>query len=60
MATRKIFVAFFDARILPLAKRARVTPTTVSVARTAWTTMPGSICSKMYEIPPTKTPCAAA
>ena len=56
----KIFVALFEARTLPLANRASVTPTTTSVPSTACETMPGKLTSKKLEMPPTKTPSTAA
>ena len=61
MAIRKIFVAFFEARILPEANSASVTPTTTSVAMTAWVTMPPpNRISYHAEMPPTKMPCTPA
>src|SRR3546814_20927645 len=56
----KIFVARAEARILPLANRASVTPTTDTVARVAWKTMPGKMNSKKAEMPPTNRPSKAA
>ena len=52
-------MAFFDARILPLANSASVTPTTASVPITACATMPGHCVSKSTEMPPRNTPWAA-
>ena len=56
----KTLVARFEARTLPLAKRARVTPTTERVASVACTTMPGHMYSKNAEMPPMKRPSKAA
>ena len=43
IAIMKIFVARLVARILPLAKRASVMPTTAKVPSTACTTMPSNM-----------------
>ena len=53
-------MAFFDARTLPVANSASVTPTTASVPMTACATMPDHWDSNISEMPPRKTPCAAA
>ncbi|MDQ1129230.1 hypothetical protein QE381_001358 [Microbacterium sp. SORGH_AS 888] len=53
-------MARLEARILPLAKRASVTPTTTRVASVACRTMPGQMNSKNDEIAPTNRPSKAA
>ena len=57
---RKIFVARAEARILPLAKSASVTPTVTSVASTACSATPGNWTSKMWVTPPMNRPSKAA